>query len=212
MVPSLVKLYEYSIERETTIFKKDDETDCEKYRSVSLLSVPSKIMESEINSNIVQHITVNNLVTERQWAYRRRYSTELLLSHLTEIWRKALDSGMIVAAAFVDFQKAFDCVSHSIQVKKLNRHFGITGSLFGWLKDYLNERHQFTVLNGTQFDLASVPTGIPQGSVLGPTLFTLFTNDFPSCIASGSLSMYAEDTTIYYIGDSADTAVAQLRH
>ena len=160
-------------------------------------------MKSEINSSIVQHITLNNLISERQWAYRRGYSTELLLIHLTEMWRKELDSGKFVAAAFVDFKKAFDSVSHEILVKKLNHHFGITGSLLAWLKDYLNDRHQFTTLNGTHSDLASVSTGIPQGSVLGPTLFTLFTNDLPSSIVSGSLYMYADDTTIYCIGENA---------
>ena len=74
----------------------------------------------------------------------------------------------------------------------------------------LNERQQFTILNGKQSDLAAVPTGVPQGSVLGPTLFTLFSNNLPSSIISGSIYMYADDTTIYCIGETADMAVAQL--
>ena len=114
-------------------------------------------MESEINSNIVQHIILNNLISKRQWAYRQGYSTELLLIHLTEMWRKELDSGKIVAAAFVDFKKAFNCVPHEILVKILEQQFGITGSLLEWLKDYLNERQQFTTLNKMQSDLAAVP-------------------------------------------------------
>ena len=91
-----------------------------KQTSVSLLSVPGKIMESEINSSLVQHIfKSNNLASDKQWAYRAGYSTEPLLIHLTKSWRRAVDSGMAVAAAFVDFKKAFDSV-HDILLKKLN--------------------------------------------------------------------------------------------
>lgn len=131
IVPSLVNLYRYSVEskvvfnswktaRLTPIFKKDDETVIGNYRPVSLLSVPSKILESEANDTIVRHVFIENeLVSDRQWAYRAGYSTERLLIHLTETWRKAVDSGLVVAVAFVDFKKAFDSVSHTILVSKL---------------------------------------------------------------------------------------------
>ena len=87
---------------------------------------------------------------------------------------------------------------------------GITGGLLEWIKSYLSERTQFTVLNGVASDLLPVTAGIPQGSVLGPTLFTLFTNDLPSAVRSGSLFMYADDTSIFCIGQSADLAIALL--
>ena len=80
---------------------------------VSLLSVPSKLLESEINTAIVDQVTSNNLITPSQWAYRKGHSTELLLIHLAEKWRRFVDSGLKVAVAFVDFKKAFDSVSHS---------------------------------------------------------------------------------------------------
>lgn len=126
IVPALVDIYNYSIDRRavfsswkkarlTPIFKKDDETDSGNYRPVSLLSVPSKILEAEINDRLVNYVFEDNqLITDKQWAYRRGHSTELLLVHLTEIWRTALDSDSVVAAAFVDFRKAFDSVSHEI--------------------------------------------------------------------------------------------------
>ena len=122
IIPSLIDLFIWSAQAEemfeswklarlTPIFKKDVEEDKENYRPISLLCVPSKILEEEVNSNIVKHVfEENQLMTDRQWAYRRGYSTELLLAHLTETWRKAVDSGLKVAVAFIDFKKAFDIV------------------------------------------------------------------------------------------------------
>ena len=140
----------------------------------------------------------------------RIYSTELLLGHLTEIWRTVVDSDNVVAVAFVDFKKAFDSVSHETLLRKLEINFGITGGLLEWIKSYLSERMQFTVLNGVALDLLPVTAGIPQGSVLAPTLFTLFTNDLPAAVRSGSLLMYADDTSIFCVGQSADFAIALL--
>ena len=94
---------------------------------------------------------------------------------------------------------------------KLRRDFGITGTLLDWIRSYLNGRQQLTVMNGpTESNLLPVSFGIPQGSVLGPTLFTLITNDLPSSVSSGSLCMYADDTTVYCIGVTAHTAIARL--
>ena len=104
------------------IFKKDDETECRNYPPVSFLSIPSNILETEINDILVRHIYKdNNLSSNRQWAYRSGYSTEYLLTHLTETWRRTQDSGKVVAAAFIAFKKAFDSVSHATLLKKLRR-------------------------------------------------------------------------------------------
>ena len=85
-------------------------------------SVPSKILESVVNDTIVRHAyKANNLVTDKQWAYRAGFSTELLLTQLTETWREAADAGLVVAVAFTDFKNAFDGVSHAILETKLER-------------------------------------------------------------------------------------------
>ena len=107
------------------------------------------ILEEEVNNTIVKQVfEENQLMTDRQWAYRRGYSTEPLLAHLTETWRKAVDSGLNVAVAFIDFKKAFDTVSHPILEHKLQNDFGIGGSLLAWFKSYLKDRTQYTVVNG----------------------------------------------------------------
>ena len=116
--------------------------------------------------------------------------------------------------SFFDFQKAFDCVSHEVLLNKLEKDFGIQGTLATWLHSYLKERRQYTVINNIASDLSGVSTGVPQGSVLGPTLFTLYTcvctSDLPDDITKGTVFMYADDTTLYCIGDTLDIVIAEL--
>ena len=196
----------WKLTRVSPIFKKNDRTDSGNYRPVSQLSVPSKLLESEINTAIVDHLTSNNFITPNQWAYRKGHSTELLLINLTEKWRRFVDSGLKVAVAFVDFKEAFDSVSHSPLLEKLHRQFGIDGLLNAWMKNYLSNRKQFTVINGRKSSNTQVSCGVPQGSVVGPTLFTLFTNDLPLSITSGETFMYADDTTVFCIDSTQDVA------
>ncbi|KAL9982072.1 hypothetical protein ACROYT_G010864 [Oculina patagonica] len=202
---------DWKIARLNPVFKKDDETEIGNYRPISLLSVPSKILESCVADALVKHVLLDNrLLTNNQWAYRKGYSTELLLAHLTETWRRVIDSKKVVGVVFIDFQKAFDSVSHSILTHKLKHYFGIEGNLLDWLKDYLRNRKQFTVMNGKKSDYAQVTYGIPQGSVLGPTLFNLYTSDLPDSVTSGEVYMYADDTSIYCVGNTIDHVTTLL--
>ena len=172
------------------------------YRPLSLLSVPSKILESCVADMIAKHVFSENeaLVTDNQWAYRKGRSTELLLIHLTETWRRAIDNKLVVGAVFIDFQKAFDCVSYSILLHKLKHNFGI----MAWLRDYLSDREQYTVINGVPSENTKVARGIPQGSVLGPILFGLYTSDLPKTVNTATTFLYADDATMYCVGESVD--------
>ena len=105
-------------------------------------------MESCVSDAVIRHVFQNNLVTDKQWAYRGGHSTKLLLVHLSETWRTAINPNKVVAVAFVDFTKAFDCVPHAILLHKLNFQFRVQGTLLSRLTDYLTERTQFSVVNG----------------------------------------------------------------
>lgn len=104
--------------------------------------------------------------------------------------------------AFDDLRKAFGWVSHAILLHKLTSQLGIQGNLLTWLTNYLTDRTHFSVVNGLHSTVLNVTCGIPRGSVLGPQLFTLYTNDQPSAGASGSVFMYADDTTIFFLSRS----------
>ena len=126
-------------------FKKGREEDRTCYRPLSMLSIPSKLMESCVASNITNHVVTQNVLEERQWAYRKGKSTEQLLKHLTERWREAIARRFFVGIQFVDLTKVFNTVSHNILLQKRPYYYykndlGIRRDIWLWLKNYLTER------------------------------------------------------------------------
>ena len=168
------------------------------------------MLESCVSDAILDHVVENGPLTDRQWAYRKGHSTQLLLAHLTESWKQAIDNNLVVVRAFLDFRKAFDCVSRSILLHKLKHKFGIEGNLLSWITDYLNHRSQITIVNSTQSDERNPTCGFPQGSVLGPVLFSLYTNDMPASVVLSTLYLYADDSTNYSIGSTVDEVCSLL--
>ena len=137
-------------------------------------------------------------------------STEDLLLVMTEKWKLAMDKGQIVGAIFIDFQKAFDTVSHEILSLKLNA-VGISGPLHQWLMNYLFDRYQYTEINNKRSALLPIELSVRQGSLLGLRLYTIYTNDLPNQVKDGLAMMYADDTTLStIIGSSIDQVISSL--
>ena len=127
---------QWKIARVSAAFKKGREEDRTCYRPLSMLSIPSKLMESCVASNITNQVVTQNLLNNRQWAYKRRNSTEQLLTHLPETWREAVERKLFVGILFADFTKAFNTVSYNILLQKLN-DLGIRGDIWLRLKNYV---------------------------------------------------------------------------
>ena len=106
-----------------------------------------------------------------------------------------LDKNLPTDAIYLDFSKAFDTVPHHRLLKKLER-YGITGSILNWVKDFLSNRSQFVKINESESSHLPVTSGVPQGSVLGPTLFIYYINDLPNC-TSADMKIFADDTKLF---------------
>ena len=192
------------------VFKKGNRLDVNNYRPISLLSIPSKILERVVCRSFANHLTSHSLLSDRQWAFRKGHSTESLLLHLTEVWKEALDDGLKIGVLFIDFRKAFDCVDRVILGGKL-KALGVSEDMWIWLMDYLARRSQLTQIDGAFSESKLVKIGVPQGSLLGPRLFITYVNDIPDSIRSGDVYMYADDTTIYTIGNTTDEVAIVLQ-
>ena len=190
MVPSQWKLAHV-----VPIHKKGSKEFVDNYRPVSLLCILSKVLERCVFKRLYAHLAPVLQNVQHGFIKGRSTVTELL-SFLHDIG-VALDKGLQTDVVYLDFSKAFDSVDHGRLVLKLKQH-GVEGNLLSWLANYLTNRKQRTVVRGIMSKPLPVISGVPQGSILGPLLFVVYTNDLQTTVASNcSLLLYADDTKCY---------------
>ena len=179
------------------IFKKNDKTKCANYRPISLLSNISKIFERVMYNRIESFIDEHNIIYKYQFGFRKKYSTNHALLSIVEQINSNLDKKRFACGIFVDLQKAFDTVDHKILLSKLS-HYGINGFANKWLESYLTNRSQSVTLSGCISDEKGVTCGVPQGSILGPLLFTLYINDMHKAFNECLVHHFADDTNLLF--------------
>ena len=130
-----------------------------------------------INEYINNYLSMNNLLHAVQSAYRKQHSTETaVLKVLSDIY-SAADAGQITILGLLDLSSAFDTVDHQILFDRFQLSYGFESAVLGWFRSYLTGRSQYIRYNGVQSESAPFLYGVPQGSVLGPVLFILYSAD-----------------------------------
>ena len=184
------------------IFKKGTRSEPGNYRPVSLTCVLCKMLESFVRDAIVNHMTVYNLYSECQHGFRKSRSCVTQLLEVMEILTDFIDDGESVDIIYLDFKKAFDAVPHQRLLSKLS-FYGITGNVHKWVEDFLKGRTQRVRVGRDFSSSADVLSGIPQGSILGPILFTIFINDISDNIKS-CCRIFADDTKVFNISSESE--------
>ena len=164
------------------------------YRPISITSAVGKILESISRDIIVAYMNDYNLYSDCQHGFRkhRRCVTQFL--HVVEDLSDMFDNDDPFDIIYLDSKKAFDQVSHKRLAVKLES-YGIASKLHKWISCFLSNRLQWMKVGTSCSNKSNVITGIPQGSILGPTLFAIYINDLPNCLTS-QCKMFADDLKI----------------
>ena len=154
--------------------------DC--FRSVSNLSFLSKVLEKVVVNQLNTHFNSSNTSNQYQSAYRKIYSTETALLKIHSDILASRDAGKVTALTLLDLSAAFDTIDHTILPSRFDDWFGVTGKALNWFESYLTGRYQRIKIGDCLSSKADLKLSVPQGSVLGPLLFTLYTTPLSSMI------------------------------
>ena len=177
------------------LFKKGSKSIAGNYRPVSLTSIVCKVFESFVRDAVNSHLISNNLLAPQQFGFCKGRSCVTNLLNTLQDWFQFIDQNIPVDAIYLDFRKAFDSVPHKRLIEKLTG-YGIQDSMLSWIKDFLTNRTQYVTVNNSRSHSVPVSSGVPQGSVLGPSLFIYFINDLPS-MCEAFVTVFADDTKTY---------------
>lgn len=191
--------------------KISEPTDFKHLRPISILPVFSKLFEKIINAQLRQHIMLYDILPDIQSGFRPDYSCTTALLHVTNDILTSNDKGLATVLVLLDYTKAFDTLNHKVLLAVL--HFiGLNANAINLIESFLSGRTQRVTYKDTTSAPLPITVGVPQGSILGPLLFTLYTNNFCHYLKYCSAHMYADDTQIYYSfpPSELDTALEKI--
>lgn len=180
-------------------------------RSIHVLPVLSKIIEKIVCKMLISYLNVQKILPKTQSGFRTNYSTCSALTKVANDLTSAIDKTKASCLVLLDYSKAFDLINHDMLLAKLH-YFGLDNIFCNWFADYLSNRSQIVDVEGNRSTAVNaMAMGVPQGSILGPVLFSIYTSDLPSVIHNCNVHLYADDVQLTLSFDVADTNIA-LRH
>ena len=205
------------------LHKKDDWLNPKNFRPVSILSNLSKIVERAVFLQLIEYLNEKNLLHPNHHGFRSNVNTTTALIQMYDSWIEALERGDVTVVCLLDMSAAFDLVDFSLLLRKM-KLYGLDDNALKWMENYLTGRKQCVCIDGILSTFLNVDTGVPQGSILGPLLYVIFTNDLPEiihdhgpvdnppnehsynvhCIECGGLCCFADDSTYSISGKTAN--------
>ena len=176
-----------------------DHEDLKKFRSISNLKFLSKITEKIIADQMIDYISKNDMTERFQSAYKQHHSTETALIRVHNNISCAIDDGRSVLLLLLDLSSAFNTIDHGILLSRLTQKYGFCETVHDWFSSYLSGRSQFVSVNGGSSTKTDLPYDVPQGSVLWPLLFLLYTAPLADVIRKHDMNyhLYADNNQVY---------------
>ena len=179
----------------TPIPKEGDHEQANNNRPISLLPILSKVCERAALNQIMTYLVENDRLSTKQNGNKKWHSTETALIHSTDAILTSIDKKELTGMVLFDMSKAFDSINHNILLLKL-QDVGISNSSLAWFHSYLDHRYQVVRVHSTLSNALPLTSGVPQGSILGPLLFSVYVNDLPSVPRKCTTECYVDDTKL----------------
>ena len=183
--------------------KGADKTNPAGYRPISLLPALAKITERVVQLQVQEFLETTKQLNNNHHAYRKNMNTTTTLLQLSEAIMKTTDKNWIATAITIDESAAFDCVSVNILLRKLQL-YNIGPNTLKWFQEYLNGRRQHVTIGGKCSQNEEISRGVPQGSVLGPLLYTVFVNELPETIKEDDCDHYPKNEDDHLFGPNCE--------